>query len=100
MRLTEEQAKEFKKITKQLVKWINKHCHPHVVVVVDSCRAELSEGVYAWEHKKIVMDKSVSCISCKANVGAWIYCPHLSTMLSIPGWDETGELNGCSEHQL
>ncbi len=43
-----------------------------------------------------IIDKTVSCVSCKTPDGAWIYCPILDHMLVIEGFDETGELHGCN----
>ena len=45
-----------------------------------------------------VIDKTVSCTTCKTHDGAWIYCPILNYMLDIDGFDETGELHGCNMH--
>ena len=42
---TSGQQKEFEKITRPLIKWLNDNCHPHVHVVIDNSTAELSEGV-------------------------------------------------------
>lgn len=45
MILTEDQRAEFEAVTRPLIKFLNDNCHPHVSVVVDNARAELSEGV-------------------------------------------------------
>lgn len=44
------------------------------------------------------INKNVSCVTCNSYGGAWIYCPILSQMLIIDGFDETGELHGCNAH--
>ena len=48
MILTDEQIKSFEEASKPLIKWLNDHCHPHVVVVVDSGRAELTESAHIF----------------------------------------------------
>ena len=40
-----KQREEFEKACKPLIKFLNDNCHPHITVVVDCIRAELSEGV-------------------------------------------------------
>ena len=45
-----------------------------------------------------VIDKTVSCVTCKTPDGVWIYCPILDHMLTLDYFDETGELNGCNMH--
>ena len=43
MKLNETQIKEFEKISRPLIKFLNDNFHPHVKVVVDCTNAELIE---------------------------------------------------------
>ena len=45
MTLTEQQRMEFAALTRPVIEWLNKNCHPHVSVVIEPTSAELSEGV-------------------------------------------------------
>lgn len=56
MTLTEQQRKEFEAVTRPVIEWLNKNCHPHVSVVVEPTRAELSEGVCAYPTFDYVQD--------------------------------------------
>jgi hypothetical protein len=47
MTLTEQQRMEFAALTRPVIEWLNKNCHPHVSVVIEPTSAELSEGVAA-----------------------------------------------------
>lgn len=45
MILNKKQEAEFKEAVRPVMKFLNDNCHPHVSVVIDCKRAELSEGV-------------------------------------------------------
>ncbi len=45
MILNTAQRKEFEQVSRLLIKFLNNNCHPHVTVVVNTTRAELSEGI-------------------------------------------------------
>jgi hypothetical protein len=45
MIFTEEQQREFEKVTIPVINFINKYGHPHVSVIVTPVNAELLEGV-------------------------------------------------------
>ena len=47
MILTEQQRVEFEALTRPVIEWLNKNCHPHVSEVIEPTSAELSEGVAA-----------------------------------------------------
>lgn len=47
MILTEQERREFEDVTRPVMEWLNKTCHPHVTVTIEPTRAELSEGVAA-----------------------------------------------------
>lgn len=47
MILRDEERVEFEKVTRPVIEWLNKNCHPHVTVVIDPTSAELSECVAA-----------------------------------------------------
>jgi len=56
------------------------------------------------EEIKMVKDKNVSCVSCvrqkRIDGSVWIYCKiYFLEMVTRKGFDETGELHGCSEHE-
>lgn len=48
MTLTEQERREFEAVTRPVIEWLNKTCHPHVSVVIEPTRAELLEGVCAY----------------------------------------------------
>ncbi len=56
MVLTDKQREEFEAVTRPVVEWLNKNCHPHVVVTVDPTHAELNEGVFAYPTYDYVRD--------------------------------------------
>lgn len=56
MIFTEKQRKEFEGVARPLIKFLNDNCHPHVVVVVDSTRAELSEGICTFKTDDYLKD--------------------------------------------
>jgi hypothetical protein len=45
MVLTEQQQKELESVSRPLIEWLNKNCHPHVTAIVEPGRVELLEGV-------------------------------------------------------
>ena len=47
MILNEQQREAFEAVTRPVIEWLNKNCHPHVHVVIDQTSAELAEGVAA-----------------------------------------------------
>lgn len=58
------------------------------------------------EKKQIIatLNNSAKCCTCtrqaRINGTAWIYCPiYIYDMLELEGFDETGETQGCSEHE-
>ena len=46
MILNTTQRESFNVATQPLMQWLRENCHPHVVVIVEPTRAELTEGVY------------------------------------------------------
>lgn len=48
MILTPEKKEEFESISRPMIKWLNDNCHPHVHVIIDNERAELSEGALSF----------------------------------------------------
>ena len=44
MTMTEQQRQEFEAVTRPVIEWLNVNCHPHVTVVIEPTKAELSEG--------------------------------------------------------
>jgi hypothetical protein len=48
MGLTTEQTDEFKALAKPLMDWLERNCHPHTTVILDSHRAELVEGQFCF----------------------------------------------------
>ena len=52
MIIDEEKRKEFERAAKPLIRFLHRNYHPHVAAYVDSCSAELLEGVC------VVNDKS------------------------------------------
>lgn len=55
MILTEQQRREFQDVTRPVIEWLNKNCHPHVSVVIDPTSAELSEGVHIVHTNEYVL---------------------------------------------
>ena len=56
MILNEEQEKEFRVLSEELIKWISKNCHPHCSIIIDSTSAELVEGIYCAVTNKYILD--------------------------------------------
>lgn len=56
MILNEDQKKSLEEAAKPLMKWLCENCHPHVTVVCDGVRFELSEGVMAYKTEEFVVD--------------------------------------------
>jgi len=54
--MTEQQRTEFEAITRPVIEWLNKNCHPHVTVVVTTTHAELLEGLCAFTTTDYVRD--------------------------------------------
>lgn len=51
MNITEEQRKELVEVSKPLMQWLRKNCHPHVTAIVDSEVTMVMEGL-ATAHRK------------------------------------------------
>ena len=45
MLLTEKQIQELKISALPLMQWLEQNCHPHVIAIVDSEKAEVLEGL-------------------------------------------------------
>ena len=45
MILNDQERLEFEVVTRPVIEWLNKNCHPHVSVVIEPTSAELLEGV-------------------------------------------------------
>lgn len=56
MILSEKEREEFEAVTRPVIEWLNKNCHPHVTVVVEPTSAELLEGVVAIKTTDYVRD--------------------------------------------
>lgn len=56
MALTEKQRKEFEKLSKKLIKFLNEHFHPHTHIIIDQTSAELSYGEFAIRTDEFVKD--------------------------------------------
>ena len=56
MVLSKEQQAQFEAVTRPVMEFLNNNCHPHVTVVVDGTRAELSKGVCAFATMDCVKD--------------------------------------------
>lgn len=48
MILNEQERREFEAVTRPVIEWLNKNCHPHVSVVIEPTRAELLESVASY----------------------------------------------------
>ena len=56
MILSPEKNKEFEAVTKPVIKWLNDNCHPHTHITIDTMRAELAEGVCAFDTEEYIKD--------------------------------------------
>jgi hypothetical protein len=45
MIISEDKQKEFEQAAKPLIRFLCRNCHPHIAAYVDSCSAELLEGI-------------------------------------------------------
>lgn len=46
--MTREQMKEFEPLAREVIKWLNNNCHPHVTVIIDQTGAEILEGLASF----------------------------------------------------
>ena len=51
MNIDEKKRKEFERAAKPLIRFLHRNYHPHVAAYVDSCSAELLEGVCVVNYK-------------------------------------------------
>lgn len=56
MKLTKEQQDKFEETVRPVIAFLNEHCYPHTHVVIDTSRAELSEGVCSFATNEYVKD--------------------------------------------
>ena len=56
MILNDEQKKEFEVLTRQLIMFLNKNCHPHTKIIIDNTSAELCEGCLSLETQEYLKD--------------------------------------------
>ena len=56
MILTEEQKKDFEKVSKPLIKFLAENFHPHVTAIVINNRAEILEGFASIEKNEYIKD--------------------------------------------
>ena len=52
----EFQECELETVSRPLIKWLNDNCHPHIKVIVDTNRAELVEGIFAFRTDDYIKD--------------------------------------------
>jgi hypothetical protein len=53
---TQEQLREFETITRPVMEWLNRNCHPHVTVIIEPTRTQLLEGICAYPTVYYVQD--------------------------------------------
>lgn len=51
-----ERQVAFDEVVKPVIKFLNDHCHPHCHIVIDSTKAELSEGIQSVVTLEYVKD--------------------------------------------
>lgn len=56
MILNEQERREFEAVTRPVMEWLNKNCHPHVSVVIEPTGAELLESVCYYPTNDFVRD--------------------------------------------
>ena len=54
--MTEEQKKEFEKLAREMMKWMNENCHPHMTVIIDNTSSQLVSGEVAFYTKEYLKD--------------------------------------------
>lgn len=54
--MTEEQKKEFKQLSDQLIKWLCENYHPHHTVIITPTSAELLEGTLGHYNGEFLKD--------------------------------------------
>lgn len=54
--VTKEQADEFEKLARPLIKWLCENQHPHTHIIIESTHAELSEGLCVCVTSEYVRD--------------------------------------------
>lgn len=56
MIISEEERKEFEEAARPLIKFLNEHCDPHAVVIVDAMHANLHNGVCGFVTEDYIED--------------------------------------------
>lgn len=54
--MSDQQREEFEAVTRPVIEWLNKNCHPHVTAVIDTTHAQLSESIIAYATLDYVRD--------------------------------------------
>ena len=47
---------EFETITRPVIEWLNKNCHPHTVIIIEPTAAALYEGTRAYTTNDYLVD--------------------------------------------
>lgn len=56
MKLTEEQRAEYESLVTPLMEFLDRTCHPHTKIIIDSTHAELVEGVIGIPNRKYMRE--------------------------------------------
>jgi len=56
MIFTKEQREEFERVTRPVIEFLNKNCHPHTTVTIETNHASLFEGVCAYPCEDYIPD--------------------------------------------
>jgi len=56
MIITELQRKQLEDLVVPLQDWLNKNCHPHTTIILDSTSAQLYEGIASTIRKDLIYE--------------------------------------------
>lgn len=51
-----ERAKDFERIVRPVIEWMNENCHPHTKAIIDCTSGELVEGVIGFTTEDYLKD--------------------------------------------
>lgn len=54
--MTEEQKAEFERLSREMMKWMNENCHPHMTVIIDHTTAQLVSSEVAFTTHEYLRD--------------------------------------------
>lgn len=107
MIISEEKQKEFERAAKPLIRFLRRNSHPHVAAYVDSCSAELLEGICVVKTETLIeegltggeIDAGLNRIKMHIRRGGEIFSALQDEIFVLWKrlWDKEIELDKCQE---